>query len=188
MRSLGSHILLRYCECFSGSSVCIPGKCKCKGCLNTPGNEEARQRAVHATLVRTPPTHRAAKVCHCLKSQCRKRYCECFQSGSQCSKNCKCLDCKNREPDEHAHELEDEDEGSSADVEAAAALSAPSRPGKRFSSGAAAARSRDSSPTRGARDEAYRGDPASPGSIARSTAERAAAKKRSRTADANSSE
>jgi hypothetical protein len=176
--------LLRYCECFSGSSVCIPGKCKCKGCLNTPGNEEARQRAVHATLVRTPPTHRAAKVCHCLKSQCRKRYCECFQSGTQCSKNCKCQDCKNREDGPEAHD--EEDGYSSADL-AAAALAAPSRPGKRSSAGGAASRSRDSSPTpagRGGRDDSYRGAPVSPGAVARSTS----AKKRSRTADADSSE
>jgi hypothetical protein len=28
--------------------------------------------------------------CHCKKSQCQKKYCECFQAGVPCGENCKC--------------------------------------------------------------------------------------------------
>ncbi|ETW04383.1 hypothetical protein H310_04668 [Aphanomyces invadans] len=34
--------------------------------------------------------------CHCKKSFCQKKYCECFQAGVPCGENCKCIDCKNQ--------------------------------------------------------------------------------------------
>ncbi|CAI5709395.1 unnamed protein product [Peronospora destructor] len=36
--------------------------------------------------------------CHCKKSACQKKYCECFQAGVPCGENCRCIDCKNQTP------------------------------------------------------------------------------------------
>ena len=41
------------------------------------------------------------KGCHCKKSQCIKKYCECFNLGVLCSAKCECRDCKNKTWDSH---------------------------------------------------------------------------------------
>lgn len=33
--------------------------------------------------------------CNCFKSNCRKKYCECFKAGKSCHSSCRCMDCEN---------------------------------------------------------------------------------------------
>lgn len=96
-----SKCLKLYCECFAALSYCHDF-CRCLDCYNIAAMEEVRQEAIQGTKDRNN-TAFVSKVskkghsngCNCNKSQCLKKYCECFEGGVFCGPVCKCKSCNN---------------------------------------------------------------------------------------------
>ncbi len=103
-----SHCLKLYCECFSSRSMC--DGCNCVDCRNRPEFYETRESAIQSieeknsgafnpkiVRIQGPSLLHHTRGCHCKKSNCLKKYCECYQNGAHCTSKCQCEGCCNRD-------------------------------------------------------------------------------------------
>ena len=95
-----SRCIQLYCECFGNGREC--SDCGCKYCLNRPEHTERRNKAIQRSMAKRRKAKRRevhvktyANGCRCKRSQCQKKYCECFLRSQPCGDKCSCEDCKN---------------------------------------------------------------------------------------------
>ena len=77
----------KYCACYASGRYCE--NCQCENCdnkkpINTTGNLSCGNLINHANI-----------ICNCTKSNCKKKYCECYKAGKECSWLCRCVHCEN---------------------------------------------------------------------------------------------
>ena len=95
-----------YCECFAIGEVC-DSNCCCHDCSNL-NNNSMRDNTIEQILTKDPQAFNAKiessankkinrRGCTCRKTNCLKKYCECYHAGIPCSDFCKCDHCKNNE-------------------------------------------------------------------------------------------
>lgn len=104
-----SKCLKLYCECFSNGEYCKG--CDCTNCHNLPEKEvifikAIRSQKIQTILKRNPLAFRPKipldpftaqpkpadhfQGCICKKTKCKKKYCECFNAGIECTDLCRC--------------------------------------------------------------------------------------------------
>jgi hypothetical protein len=85
--------LKKYCECFANNNYCED--CNCKNCMNKFMDINPQNGI---KINENENENENEKInCTCSKSNCNKKYCECFKVGKKCSKICRCLNCLNME-------------------------------------------------------------------------------------------
>lgn len=106
----------KYCACYSKNRYCLD--CDCKNCENIPPKDFLIQNNINNSIAVIQPSpvkknsflnicffgnNQMAKNmqgnqpgCNCSHSNCKKKYCECFKVGKECSSNCRCRNCYNK--------------------------------------------------------------------------------------------
>ena len=87
-----------YCDCFARNLCCSPS-CNCRQCLNKDEKSPMPIMAVSHTLGKNlvafkdtlASSSKDFKGCTCRKSECLKKYCECYSKMLICGSQCKCV-------------------------------------------------------------------------------------------------
>jgi len=104
-----SSCLKFYCDCLASGKYCDK-KCSCHDCKNNSENVEIISDPLSTfsqplcysqgkRILNIKEKNRIGGVdqgCHCQKSKCEKKYCECFARGVNCSSKCSCMNCNNK--------------------------------------------------------------------------------------------
>ena len=84
----------KYCECFANTKFCNIN-CNCQECMNKKDyldNNNMKYSNENFII-----------ICTCTKSNCNKKYCECYKNGKKCNDKCRCLNCMNSENKPQIH-------------------------------------------------------------------------------------
>ena len=100
----------KYCACFSKGIYC--DGCECKECENRPPQNENNNNSKNynnsikqeniektnysKTEILNPNQKQQRVICNCTKSNCMKKYCECYKQGLNCNSLCRCIECRNK--------------------------------------------------------------------------------------------
>ena len=99
----------KYCACFSKGIFC--DGCECKECKNRPpqdvnnnsksyNNILKRENIEKGNYSKTEISNSNQKqqrvICNCTKSNCMKKYCECYKQNLNCNSLCRCIECRNK--------------------------------------------------------------------------------------------
>ena len=81
----------KYCECFANNKLCID--CHCQNCMNKSQNYNYTQKS--SINISGEVNDLDEAICTCSKSNCSKKYCECYKLGKKCTNKCRCINCMN---------------------------------------------------------------------------------------------
>ena len=107
-----SRCLKKYCECYANKEYC--DGCECRDCLNLAQfkNKIINHADFNSYINKSPNEEKEENqknseiLCNCTKSNCTKKYCECFKAGEGCKELCRCINCENEKKNSRGYSLQ----------------------------------------------------------------------------------